>query len=114
MNDRRLIEDYLPLGDLNAVASKEKLHPRRYVELVHYWPARRPITASRAAIYATLVAAPASDEQRGEAASFVKRLAAFKAGFGHRRRGRHANQGCARRARAEGAGPVRRRRRHSA
>ena len=78
MNDRRLIEDYLPLGDLNAVASKEKLHPRRYVELVHYWPARRPITASRAAIYATLVAAPASDEQRGEAASFVKRLAAFR------------------------------------
>ena len=44
MNDRRLIEDYLPLDDLNAVASKEKLHPRRYVELVHYWPARRPIT----------------------------------------------------------------------
>ena len=78
MNDRRLIEDYLPLDDLNAIASKEKLHPRRYVELVHYWPARRPITASRAAIYATLVAAPASDEQRGEAASFVKRLAAFK------------------------------------
>ena len=50
MDDRRLIEDYLPLDDLNAVASKEKLHPRRYVELVHYWPARRPITASRAAI----------------------------------------------------------------
>ena len=78
MDDRRLIEDYLPLDDLNAVASKEKLHPRRYVELIHYWPARRPITASRAAIYAALVAAPASDDERGEAASFVKRLAAFK------------------------------------
>ena len=78
MDDRRLIEDYLPLDDLNAVASKEKLHPRRYVELIHDWPARRPITASRAAIYAALVAAPASDDERGEAASFVKRLAAFK------------------------------------
>ena len=40
--DRRLIEDYLPLDDLNAVASTEKFHPRRYVELIHYWPARRP------------------------------------------------------------------------
>ena len=27
--DQRLIEDYLPLGVLNAIASKEKLHPRR-------------------------------------------------------------------------------------
>ncbi len=78
MNDRRLIEDYLPLGALNAIASKEKLHPRRYVELVHYWPARRPITASRAAIYAALVSAPNSDAEREDAASFVARLAAFK------------------------------------
>ena len=76
-NDRRLIEDYLPLDVLNAIASKEKLHPRRYVELVHYWPARRPITASRAAVYAALVPAPSSDEERAEAAAFVTRLAAF-------------------------------------
>ena len=78
MSDRRLIEDYLPLDALNAIASKEKHHPRRYVELVHYWPARRPITAMRAAIYAALVPAPDSDEERTEAASFVARLAAFK------------------------------------
>ena len=36
-DDRRLIEDYLPLEVLNAIASGEKLHPRRYVEPVHYW-----------------------------------------------------------------------------
>ena len=77
-NDRRLIEDYLPLNALNAIASKEKLHPRRYVELIHYWPARRPITASRAAIYAALVAAPTSVDEREAAASFVTRLAAYK------------------------------------
>ena len=47
--DRRLIEDYLPLEVLNAIAAREKLHPRRYVEMVHYWPARRPISAVRAA-----------------------------------------------------------------
>ena len=75
--DRRLIEDYLPLDVLNAIASKEKLHPRRYVELVHYWPARRPITASRAAVYAALVPAPQSDAERVEAGSLVARLAAY-------------------------------------
>ena len=77
-SDRRLIEDYLPLDDLNAIAAREKKHPRRYVELVHYWPARRPITASRAAVYGTLVAAPKSDGEREESATFVAKLAAFE------------------------------------
>ena len=76
--DRRLIEDYLPLDVLNAIATKEKKHPKHPVALVHYWPARRPTTASRAAIYAALVPAPNSDGERAEAAQFVAKLAAFK------------------------------------
>ena len=76
-SDRRLIEDYLPLDALNAIASKEKKHPRRYVELVHYWPARRPITACRAAIYAALAPAPRDEKERESAASFVARLASY-------------------------------------
>ena len=75
---QRLIEDYLPLDALNAIASKEKKHPRRYVELIHYWPARRPISVCRAAIYATLMPAPHTDTDRDEAASFVAKLAAYK------------------------------------
>ena len=78
MTDRRLIEDYLPLDDLNAISAKEKHHPKHPVALVHYWPARRPTTASRAAIYATLVAAPNSGSERADAQLFVKRLAAFR------------------------------------
>ena len=77
-NDHRLIEDYLPLDKLNAIASKEKLHPRRYVELVHYWPARRPITACRAAIYSALVPAPHTEDEREDAAAFIAELAAYK------------------------------------
>ena len=77
-SDRRLIEDYLPLDALNAISAKEKKHPKHPVALVHYWPARRPTTASRAAIYAALVPAPNSDDERTEAASFVTKLAAFK------------------------------------
>ena len=74
----RLIEDYLPLDALNAISAKEKKHPKHPVALVHYWPARRPTTASRAAVYATLVPAPQSGDERQDAASFVARLAAFK------------------------------------
>ena len=75
--DQRLIEDYLPLANLSAIASTEKLHPRPYVGLVHYWPARRPTSASRAAIYATLVPAPRTSAERSTAASFVTKLAAY-------------------------------------
>ena len=75
--DRRLIEDFLPLDELNSIATMEKKHPKHPVALVHYWPARRPTTVSRAAIYAALVAAPLSDEEREESASFVARLAAY-------------------------------------
>ena len=78
MSDHRLIEDYLPLDALNAISAKEKKHPKHPVALVHYWPARRPTSVSRAAIYAALVAAPDSGDGRAEAASFVARLAAFK------------------------------------
>ena len=81
-SDRRLIEDYLPLDALNAISAKEKKHPKHPVALVHYWPARRPTTASRAAIYATLVPAPQSGDERQDAASFVARLAAFKPDLG--------------------------------
>ena len=76
--DRRLIEDYLPLDVLNAISSKEKKHPKHALALIHYWPARRPTTACRAAIYAALAPAPRTEAERAEAASFVARLAAYK------------------------------------
>ncbi len=78
--DRRLIEDYLPLDVLNAISAKDKKHPKHPASLIHYWPARRPITACRAAIYATLVPAPSNDSEREEAGAFVTKLAAFEPG----------------------------------
>jgi len=77
-NDRkRLIEDYLPVRELNEIAAKEKKHPEHPVALIHYWPARRPITACRAAIYAALVDAPTSPEDREKLSRFVCSLAGF-------------------------------------
>ncbi len=78
--DRRLIEDYLPVRELNEIAAKEKKHPEHPVALIHYWPARRPITVCRAAIYAALVPAPEDILGRERAAKFVTGLANFNAG----------------------------------
>jgi len=75
--DRRLIEDYLPIDTLNAIAGKDKKHPKHPVSLIHYWAARRPITTCRAAIYAALVAAPRDAQEREAEARFVERLANF-------------------------------------
>jgi len=77
-DDKRLIEDYLPVRELNEIAAKEKKHPEHPVALIHYWPARRPITACRAAIYASLVKAPTTVADRENLARFVTSLAAFK------------------------------------
>ena len=77
-NDRRLIEDYLPLDVLNAISAKEMSHPKHPVALVHYWPARRPSTASRVAIYAALTPAPRDQKERDQAVSFLQMLASFK------------------------------------
>src|SRR5262245_61117556 len=76
-NDKRLIEDVLPIDTLNAIAAKDKKHPKHPVALIHYWPARRPITASRAAVYAALVPAPTTVADRDRALRFVENLAAF-------------------------------------
>jgi putative DNA methylase len=55
-DDRRLIEDLIPVEAINEVGQREKIghaatHPRK----LHLWWARRPLAAARAAVYATLV-----------------------------------------------------------
>ncbi|MCL2825197.1 MAG: DUF1156 domain-containing protein, partial [Polyangiaceae bacterium] len=77
-DDRRLIEDVMPIGVISAIAAREKSHPKHPVSLVHYWPARRPPTACRSAIYAALIAAPQSQEERVEAIRFQEKLAALE------------------------------------
>lgn len=56
-NDRRLIEDYLPIQAISAEASREKSVRKGHVSTLHLWWARRPLVASRAAVYGALVPA---------------------------------------------------------
>ena len=59
MSERRLIEEYLPVRAVSYEATREKLLRRRdyHLSMLHLWWARRPLAASRAAVYSTLVSA---------------------------------------------------------
>src|SRR5437868_9000131 len=87
-NDKRLIEDYLPIQEISAEASREKSVPKGHISTLHLWWARRPLVACRAAIYSALVPASrfvpngATDEKkkslgRANAAKFVRRLCRY-------------------------------------
>jgi putative DNA methylase len=56
-DDRRLIEDYLPIEAISAEASREKSVRKGHISTLHIWWARRPLVACRAAVYGALVPA---------------------------------------------------------
>ena len=88
MNDKRLIEDYLPIQAISAEASREKSVRKGHISTLHLWWARRPLVACRAAVYGALVPAsrfipengPDNKKQslgRANAAKFVERLCKY-------------------------------------
>src|SRR5512147_2741590 len=87
-NDKRLIEDYLPIEAISAEASREKSVRKGHISTLHLWWARRPLVACRAAVYGALVPAShfipnsGTDAQkrnltRANAAKFVKNLCQY-------------------------------------
>src|SRR5207248_8986665 len=56
-DDRRLIEDFLPIEAISAEASREKSVRKGHISTLHLWWARRPLVACRAAVYGALVPA---------------------------------------------------------
>lgn len=54
-DDKRLIEDYLPIVDISAEGSREKNVRKGHISTLHLWWARRPLVACRAAVYGALV-----------------------------------------------------------
>lgn len=70
-DDRRLIEDLLPVAAINEVAQREKIgHAKTHPRKLHLWWARRPLAAARAAVYATLVRAEGLPEEARSAEFF--------------------------------------------
>ena len=59
---KKLIEVALPLEEINEASSKEKSNPflKGHPRNLHQWWARRPLAASRAVLFASLVDDPSS------------------------------------------------------
>jgi len=87
-DDRRLIEDYLPIEAISKEASREKSVRKGHISTLHLWWARRPLVACRAAVYGALVPAsrfrPANGPEekrdsltRADVAKFVERLCQY-------------------------------------
>jgi putative DNA methylase len=73
--DKRLIEDAIPIEAISRTSASEKVggrigHPAN----LHLWWARRPLAASRAAVYATLVPAAGRTRTIEEEADFFDAL----------------------------------------
>jgi len=49
-DDRRLIEDYIPIEAISAEARREKSIRKGHISTLHLWWARRPLVAARAAV----------------------------------------------------------------
>lgn len=63
-DDRRLIEDVIPVDVISRTSAKEKqASPDGHISGLHQWWARRPLAAARAAVYATLVSADDTPEE---------------------------------------------------
>jgi putative DNA methylase len=117
-NDKRLIEDYLPIEAISAEASREKSVRKGHISTLHLWWARRPLVACRAAVYGALVPAarfrPANGPEgkraslaRANAAKFVKSLCTYP-GTPHviQEAGRHILEAHAERLTEETGKPV--------
>jgi adenine-specific DNA methylase len=66
MTQRRLIEEAFPLKKVSEDSKHEKNVRHGHISTLHIWPARRPLAACRAALIATLMPDPGTEEGRAE------------------------------------------------
>ncbi|MCY7274729.1 MAG: DUF1156 domain-containing protein, partial [Phormidesmis sp. CAN_BIN44] len=78
--DRRLIEDFIPIREISVEAAREKSIRKGHISTLHLWWARRPLVAARAAVFASLVAAPETTQKRTALSKAMIELCQWKAG----------------------------------
>jgi putative DNA methylase len=79
MSRRRLIEEKLPLKEINAESAREKSLRHGHISTMHIWWARRPLAMSRAVVFGTLLPDPGDDAKRREISELIARSAPFEA-----------------------------------
>ncbi|MEM2619574.1 MAG: DUF1156 domain-containing protein, partial [Candidatus Hadarchaeales archaeon] len=76
--DRRLIEVAFPVREVSEESVREKNIRHGHISTLHIWWARRPLAASRATAYASLVPAPKSEKELKEKMKFIHELSKWE------------------------------------
>jgi putative DNA methylase len=79
VTDRRLIEEELPLKEVNAQSAREKSLRHGHISTMHLWWARRPLAMSRAVVFGTLMPDPGDDAKRKQVLRLVAEASSFEA-----------------------------------
>jgi adenine-specific DNA methylase len=79
MTDRRLIEEELPLKQVNAESAREKSLRHGHISTMHLWWARRPLAMSRAVVFGTLLPDPGDEAERKKILELLALAAPFEA-----------------------------------
>ena len=66
MSRRRLIEEKLPLKEVNAESAREKSLRHGHISTMHPWWARRPLAMSRAVVFGSLLPDLEDESKREE------------------------------------------------
>lgn len=78
--ERRLIEDFIPIREISVQSAREKSIRKGHISTLHLWWARRPLVAARAAVFASLVAAPETHQKRSALTKAMIELCKWEAG----------------------------------
>jgi putative DNA methylase len=76
---RRLIEEELPLKEVNAASAREKSLRHGNISTMHLWWARRPLAMSRAVVFGTLLPDPGDEAKRKEVLRILAAASPFEA-----------------------------------
>ena len=75
---KTFIEYDFPVKEVSEHSAREKSIRHGHISTLHIWWARRPLAASRATIYASLVPAPIDEKEREEHSKFIAELSKWE------------------------------------
>jgi putative DNA methylase len=75
---KAFIEFDFPVKEVSKNSAREKNIRHGHISTLHIWWARRPLAASRATIYASLVPAPKDEKEREERSKFIAELSKWE------------------------------------
>ena len=75
---RAFIEHDFPVKEVSEHSAREKSIRHGHISTLHIWWARRPLAASRATIYASLVPEPKDEKEREERCNFIAELSKWE------------------------------------